>query len=392
MLQSGVNHHQSDKSYQKSMCHNAFHLEKDLIHVNHAGVGPWPSRSVVAAERFAQENMQLGSLQYPAWTAQVAKLRQQFAWLIAAPSPDDIAILKNTSEALSLVAFGLPWATGDNVVGIRQEFPSNRLPWQALQARYGVQWRAVDIAKTQDPETALIAACDASTRVLAVSAVQYASGFKLDLERLGRFCRSRDILFCIDAIQQLGVAPFDVQSVQADFVAADGHKWLLGPEGVALFYVREAVRDRLELNQYGWHMVENPGDFEAERWQPSRTARRFECGSPNHLGIHVQSASLSLFEEIGIESVSAQLQTRVVHSLEQIRRAGYTLLSPAAAERRAGIITFRPPNSDVDSLYRKLMQHRVLCAQRMGGIRFSPHFYTPLERIDAAFELVEALR
>ena len=370
---------------------NEFSLDAGLIHLNHAGVSPWPSRTAAAVRRFSEENLHLGSLHYPRWTETESKLRRQFQGLIGAPDADDIALLKNTSEALSVVALGMPWKAGDNIVGIQQEFPSNRIVWESLEKPFGVNYRQVDILAAEDPEAALISATDRATHLLAVSAVQYASGLRLDLERLGDFCRQRGILFCVDAIQWLGALPFDLESCQADFVAADGHKWLLGPEGVALFYCRAEQRERLRLNQYGWHMLANPGDFEASDWTPAASARRFECGSPNNLGIHAQSASLSLLEEIGMQQVAAAIQLRVNLILEHIQRRGYELLSPAQASRQAGIVTFRIAGADHERLFRRLLERQVLCACRMGGLRFSPHFYTPPERIDDAFELIDGL-
>ena len=341
--------------------------------------------------QFSEENQCLGSLYYPRWTEVESQLRGQFQRLIGAPNVDDIALLKNTSEALSVVAYGLPWKRGDSIVGIQQEFPSNRVVWESLETRCGVNYRRVDTSTTDDPEAALIDAMDNSTRLLAISAVQYASGLRLDLDRLGDYCKRHNILFCIDAIQWLGALPFDVEACQADFVAADGHKWLLGPEAVAVFYCRAEQRERLRLNQFGWHMLENHHDFDAPDWTPASSARRFECGSPNNLGIHAQSASLSLLEEIDMKTVAANIEQRVMLILEHIHRRGYKLLSPSVASRRAGIVTFRMAGVDHERLFLRLLEHKLLSACRMEGLRFSPHFYTPLERIDAAFELIDEL-
>ncbi|WP_242482508.1 aminotransferase class V-fold PLP-dependent enzyme [Thiocystis violacea] len=367
-----------------------FRLAPDLCHLNHAAVGPWPRRTAAAVAQFATENASQGSLAYPRWLSVEQRLRERLARLIGAASPDDIALAKNTSEALSVIAHGLGWQAGDSILGIRQEFPSNRIVWESLAAQ-GVRWRALDLASTADPEQALMALCDEGTRMIAVSWVQYASGLRLDLKRLGAFCRSRGILFCVDAIQGLGALPFDLAEAQADFVVADGHKWMLGPEGVALLYVRPEQRDRLRLQQFGWHMVEHCGDFDRADWTAARSARRFECGSPNLLGVHALEASLSLLEEIGMEQVWSQLQTRTEHLLSLIDQRGFELLSPRAPDRRAGILTFRVPGFPSDRLYSELMAHQVLCAHRGGGIRFSPHFYTPLSVLDQAMERVDAL-
>jgi selenocysteine lyase/cysteine desulfurase len=364
-----------------------FALDPTLCHLNHAAVGPWPRRTAEAVARFAEENRRLGSLHYPQWLATERRLRERLARLVGAESAADIALAKNTSEALSTIAYGLTWEPGDEIVGIAQEFPSNRVVWQSLGV-HGVVWSALDLEQSSDPEADLLALCTPRTRMIAVSWVQYARGLRLDLERIGAFCRSKGILLCVDAIQGLGALPFDLARIAADFVVADGHKWMLGPEGVALLYVRPSLRNGLTLRQFGWHMLEHSGDFDRPDWQPADDARRFECGSPNLLGVQALEASLSLIDEVGIEQVRSRLQERTAHLIEAIDRHGLELLSPRAPERRAGIVTFRAPGTTASELYTGLMQRRVLCAQRGGGIRFSPHFYTPVEVIDRALGAV----
>ncbi|UHD15982.1 aminotransferase class V-fold PLP-dependent enzyme [Thiocapsa bogorovii] len=370
-----------------SLDSDEFDLDPTLCHLNHAAVGPWPRRAAEAVQRFSEENRRLGSLHYPHWLATERRLRERLARLIGADSAADIALAKNTSEALSIIAYGLTWQSGDEIVGVAQEFPSNRVVWESLAPR-GVVWKPLDLDGSADPEADLFALCTPRTRMIAVSWVQYARGLRLDLERIGAFCRSNGILFCVDAIQGLGALPFDLSRTAADFVVADGHKWMLGPEGVALLYVRPSMRHTLILHQFGWHMLEHSGDFDRRDWRPAEDARRFECGSPNLLGVHALEASLSLIEEVGIENVWHEVQMRTAHLIERIDQHGLEILSPRAPERRAGIVTFRVPGKPSSELYPELMHRRVLCAQRGGGIRFSPHFYTPLEVIDRAIEEV----
>jgi cysteine desulfurase/selenocysteine lyase len=371
--------------------HPEFDLAPDLIHLNHAGVSPWPRRAAAAVTRFATENAAQGSLDYPRWLATEQSLRARLADLIGAPSPVDIALAKSTSEGLSVVAYGLDWRPGNNVVGIAQEFPSNRVLWKSL-ASMGVEYRQLDLdaclAARRDPEADLLALCDHRTRLVAVSWVQYARGLRLDLERLSAGCKARGILLGIDAIQGLGALPFDLSRTPADFVVADGHKWMLGPEGLALLYVAPALRPHLRLHQYGWHMLEHRGDFERKDWAPAADARRFECGSPNLLGAHGLEAALALLQEVGLPAVHVAIEARVDRLITLIDARGYELLSPRDPDRRAGIVTFRVPGIDQGRLYAELMARRVLCAQRGAGVRFSPHFYTPMEHLDRAIDLV----
>ncbi|MEJ2391421.1 MAG: aminotransferase class V-fold PLP-dependent enzyme [Gammaproteobacteria bacterium] len=364
-----------------------FPQQAGLIYLNHAAVAPWPRRTADAVCQFARENQQLGAKHYPRWMEIENQTRQLLARLINAPSSDDIALLKNTSEGLSFLAYGLDWSPGDNIVISDQEFPSNRVIWQSL-ADAGVELREVNLQQDGEPEQALIAATDHRTRLLSISSVQYASGLRLDLTPLGQHCREHNILFCVDAIQSLGALQFDVEACQADVVVADGHKWMLGPEGVALFYVREAIRPQLKLHEYGWHMLANASNFQQKTWQVANDARRFECGSPNMLGIHALHASLSLLLETGIPQVEAELLERTCYLMELIQQAPeLTLISDDNPSRLSGIVTFRHQTIAADELYKKLMATDVICAARGTGVRYSPHFYTPLPQLAEAIKL-----
>ncbi|HYP68326.1 MAG TPA: aminotransferase class V-fold PLP-dependent enzyme [Thiobacillaceae bacterium] len=368
-----------------------FPLEHGLIYLNHAAVAPWPRRTAAAVKAFAEENLHRGSWDYPKWVETEAWLREQCRLLLNAPSATDIALLKNTSEALSVVAHGLDWHRGDNVVISNEEFPSNRIAWQSL-APQGVETHQADLAAAATPEEALVARVDARTRVLAVSSVQYASGLRLDIVQLGEICKERNILFCVDAIQSLGALPLDVQRCGADFVMADGHKWLLAPEGCAIFYARAEARERLTLHQYGWHMVENHLNFSQENWRVATSARRFECGSPNMLCIHALSASLELLAEVGMEEVTRRVLANSEFLLTQLSTLpGIELLTPRESGRYAGIVTFRNRGMEPAELHRRLLARRILCAQRGEGVRLSPHFYTPRAHLEQAVEAVREL-
>ena len=371
--------------------HPEFPLDNNIVHLNHAGIAPWPKRTVEAIARFANENMEMGSRHYTQWLKTEEALREQLRCLINADSTQDIALLKNTSEALSVVAFGIDWQPGDNVVSSRQEFPSNRIVWQALRQRFGVEVRLADLDQHHSPEDALIEQMNANTRLLSVSSIQYASGLRMDLARLGNYCRSHDVIFCVDAIQSLGAVPFDVQAFHADFVMADGHKWMLGPEGVALLYCASRRLEQLRLNQFGWHMVKHRGDYERMDWIPADDARRFECGSPNTMGIHALHASLSLLQEYGLKTVSEQIFSNIAFIDTGIHELGLECLTPNKPERRGGIITFRVPTKDNRKIYQLLQQAGILCAYRAGGIRFSPHFYTPHTSIARALDTLHQM-
>jgi selenocysteine lyase/cysteine desulfurase len=361
-----------------------FPQDPDLCYLNHAAIGPWPRRTAQIVANFAYQNMSRGGADYPQWLPIEQALRERLARLINAGSSDDIALTKNTSEGLSTIASGLDWRSGDEVVGLAHDFVSNRMVWEALGGR-GVTYRAVDALATDDPEGALIAALSEKTRLLAVSSVHYATGYRLDLERLGDACRDGRTLLSVDVIQGLGAVPFDARTVHADFVTGGGHKWLLSPEGLGFLYVRPELREQLTLRQYGWAMRASPYDFDAEDWRPADSARRFESGTPNMTGIHAMHASLTLFDEIGLETVHARLAAHVDHLAREIAAMpGLEVLTPIDPSRRAGILTFRSHDLDGGHLHRALSAAGVVCSPRAGGIRLSPHFYTPDAQLETA--------
>ncbi|MBP5074748.1 aminotransferase class V-fold PLP-dependent enzyme [Pseudomonas chlororaphis] len=358
-----------------------------LRYLNHAAVAPWPNRAAEAVARFAKENVLLGARDYPDWMALEQRLRERLMRLLNAPSTDDIALVKNTSEALSFVAFGLSWEKGDQIVISDEEFPSNRIVWEAL-ASQGVEVLQVSL-KGDDPEGALLAACGPRTRLMAISAVQFASGLRLDLQRLGAGCKQQNVLFCIDAIQQLGAQPFDVQAYQCDFAMADGHKWMLGPEGLGVFYCRSELRAQLKLHEFGWHMLEHMGDYRRSEWEPAKSARRFECGSPNMLGAMALEASLSLLEEVGMEHVATLIAERVQWLQDGLSAIpGVRLHTPLNPARRGGIFSFSIDGIDNQVVYEALQQQQVVCIPRGPGVRFSPHFYTEKRVINETLAIV----
>lgn len=367
-----------------------FPLDRSITYLNHAAVAPWPRRASEAVSHFARENSHFGATHYERWLKHEAELRRQLAQLIGAASPHDIALQKNTSAGLSAIAYGLRWQPGDQIVITDQEFPSNRIVWESLRQK-GVEVIEAKLALPA-PEDAIIASLGAATKLLSISSVQYGTGLKLDLVKLGSACRQRKILFCVDAIQSLGAHPFDVNDCQADFVVADGHKWMLGPEGIAVFWVNPAVRDQLEIHEFGWHMIEHAGDYSRKDWSIARTARRFECGSPNMLGAIALSASLSLLLEIGLEEVQMAIEQRIHHLMAGLLRIdGIKMVTPSSPAQRAGILTFASVRVPTDTLFLRLKAENVICAPRGGGIRFSPHFYTPVDVLDRAVQAVERI-
>ncbi|MCG6937039.1 MAG: aminotransferase class V-fold PLP-dependent enzyme [Gammaproteobacteria bacterium] len=367
-----------------------FQLDKNIIHLNHAAVAPWPVVTRDAVIAFAEENSAIGSQRYDIWLQTEQQLKQKLALLINASSSDEIAILKNTSEGLSLIAQGLSFKAGDNIIIPAEEFPSNKVVWQALETQ-GVKVRLIPVQAARQAEQALISAMDKDTRLLSCSSVQYARGLRLDLNVIGEACKQNNTLFCVDAIQSLGAISFDVEACLADFVVADGHKWMCGPEGTALFYCRKQRQDSLHLTQYGWHMLQHAFDFshQHDSIQIAETAQRFECGSPNMLGITALNASLGLLLDIGIDEVQQALVEKTEYLFRQLASfPDIQILTPTDKGKYAGIVTFQKLAVDNVKLQQHLQDNNVICAYRGDGIRFSPHFYTEPQLLDKALEIV----
>ena len=367
-----------------------FQLDTNIIHLNHAAIAPWPVVTRDAVIAFAEENASIGSQKYDLWLQTESQLKQKLALMINASSTDEIAILKNTSEGLSLVAQGLDFKAGDNIVIPSEEFPSNKVVWQALETQ-GVEIRLIPVQDINNPEQALINAMDKNTRLLSCSSVQFARGLRLNLNVIGKACKQNDTLFCVDAIQSLGAISFDVEACFADFVVADGHKWMCGPEGAALFYCRKDKQDLLRLTQYGWHMLKSAFDFSHQdnNIQIAETAQRFESGSPNMLGITALNASLGLLLDIGIEEIQARLIANTDYLFRQLASlSDITILTPTEHGKYAGIVTFQKQTVDNVKLYQHLQDNNVICAFRGDGIRFSPHFHTEPQLMDKALKIV----
>ena len=367
-----------------------FPILQNGLYLNHAAVGPWPRCTTEAVQAFAEENMRQGSAGYREWYARESQLRQGLAELTGAGSANDIALLKNTTEGICAVAFGLDWKAGDNIVIPAGEFPSNRLPWLA-QAAHGVEIREVDIRTADCAEAALSEAMDQDTRMLAVSAVQWGDGFRLDLERLGDICSRQNTLFFVDAIQQLGALPMDVEACRIDFMAADAHKWLLAPEGIAVFYCRESARPQLNLLQQGWHMFDQPWHFERNNWTPATSAKRFEAGSPNTMGQAALHASTTLLLDYGMENVGRRVLDNSSFLFEELGALpGIRISSASSEQRRSGIVSFAHERIQATELHRHLVEAGVSAVVREGSIRLSPHFYQGEIQLSEFMQILQA--
>lgn len=363
-----------------------FPITRNYNFMNHAAVGPISRRAADAARRYltqAEENAYLRS----GFFKHVDSVRAQVAGLVNA-NADEIAFTKNTSEGISFVANGLKWQTGDNVVIASVEFPANVYPWQALRPR-GVEVRMVLEEDGRIPLERLIEATDARTRVVSISSVQFASGFRTDLATLGEYCQSKGILLCVDAIQSLGAFPIDVKAMNIDFMAADGHKWLCAPEGAGLFYVRKELQGHLQPTTIGWLSMKSPFTFGKYQFEFHPSARRYEAGSYNMPGIYALGGALKLAQEIGIENIAERLLALTDRLTVGVREKGYRVVSSRSPAEASGIVAFVSEIHDHDKIQAHLeVEHRIVISVRCGRLRASPYVYNTEGEID---QLIEAL-
>jgi cysteine desulfurase/selenocysteine lyase len=370
----------------KTSLRGLFPVTKNVVYFNHAALGPLSVRAYEAMERFARDQRDFGALHWREWYAEYVHLRAAAARLIGA-EPGEIAILKNTSEGLSFVAEGFRWERGDNVVTTDLEFPSNSTPWRKLDRR-GVDVRVVhsrDGAFTVDDVDRCI---DSRTRIVTVSAVAFHNGFAADLEAIGDLCARRNVLFCVDAIQSVGVLPMDVRRAKIAFLAADGHKWMCASEGAAIFFVAAEHRDKLEVLENGWTNIERRGKFIDCPIDLMPDARRFEAGSLNSSGIYGLRAAIELLLEIGINDI-AEETTRIAALLaNRLDGIGWRVATPRPI--RSGIVGAIPPSEEPSLLkwHRLLEENGIVCAPREGMLRFSPHFYNVESEVDRVIDVL----
>ncbi|MFN0017888.1 MAG: aminotransferase class V-fold PLP-dependent enzyme [Pirellulaceae bacterium] len=358
---------------------------------DHGAVAPLPEPTRVAIAAWLQEAANDGDVFWQGWSQRVEQTRVAAAKLVGAAA-EEIALVPNTTTGIGLVAEGFPWKTGDNVVTLTNEFPSNLFPWLNLASR-GVETRRVAVDCGRVDLNRVEEAIDERTRLVTLSWVGFASGWRIDVAAAAELCHRRGCLFFLDAIQGLGVFPLDVQTAGVDFLAADGHKWLLGPEGAGILYVRREHLDLLRPLGVGWHSVVNSGFTSDMNLRP--TAARYEGGTQNMAGMIGLGASLELSTELGVGPSSSPVAELVLsvtdYACERLMSLGAVLLSPREGANRSGIVTFQIPGHEPAVIRQALLAANVVTSCRGGGVRISPHGYATREEIDRMSTAIVAL-
>src|SRR5271170_8161466 len=366
-----------------------FPVAREKNFLAHAGVCPLPKRVADAISKCAEQST-LGD-QEAFMLSRLDDARKLASQLLNC-QPDEIALVGPTSLALSFVAAGLNFRKGDNILIYHDDYPSNVYPWMALAAR-GVEVRLLNIKnygaiRPRD----VMGQIDENTKLVALASCHFISGFRLDFETIGKFLRERGILFCLDAIQTLGAFPTTVEHV--DFLAADAHKWLLGPCGAGIFYVQRELQEKLNPPIYGWHNVRNPNFVAQEQIVFRSGAVKYEAGTQNLVGLVGLIASMEVALEIGVENIAAELLRKRNWLVPALQKKGFTVLNAdAKTENASGIVSFFQAGKDLVALNQKLSDAGIVASLRTNRagqnfIRFSPHFYNTDKELQLALDLL----
>jgi len=350
-----------------------FPVAKQYVYFNHAAVAPLSlsvrKQIAVCAARFCEKGIVCNSE-----FLGVADTTRQLAAQLINAERSQIAFVKNTTQGILVVANGIRWEKGDNVVIPEKEFPANVYPWLNL-SRKGVETRFVPLKYGRFTDEDIYRRVDKRTRAVSVSAVSFTNGFRCDLEKIGQLCKNEGIIFVVDAIQALGALEIDVGKSHVDVLAADSHKWLLGPQGIGILYVSAAAMDKLEVSNLGWKSMEDEGDYLNYDIRLKQSAARFEEGTLNIVGIAGLKASLEMLLGIGIPFIQRRILALNDTIIQNLSDRGYAVKSSLSPGERSGILSFMHQDIPTEKLYAKLFENDVVCAHRDGAIRISPHFY-----------------
>jgi cysteine desulfurase/selenocysteine lyase len=367
----------------------AFPICRNKIFMAHAAVTALPRVVADAVIRFIEESA-ANFENFAALLKSIQEARASAANLIGC-SPEEIALIGPTSLGLSLFANGIDWRPGDEVICYLDDYPANVYPWLNLRSR-GATVRLLQPAETGALTPELVAgALTPRTRLVALASSNFVSGYRIDLNAIGKLLREKEILFSVDAIQTLGAFPTTVEYV--DFLSADAHKWMLGPLAIGIVYVRKECFDLCRPTLLGSWNVKAPGFIAQEEIEFQPTAQRYEPGAMNVMGIFGMKAAIDLLLEIGIARVAERILTITARLADGLNELGFSLLGPAAGPNASGIVTGSRPGSDMEALFERLTTANIICSSRQDRqgqhyIRFSPHFYNTETEVDQVLKVI----
>jgi selenocysteine lyase/cysteine desulfurase len=366
-----------------------FPVVQGKIFLAHAGVCPLPRRIAQAMSDCATEATRGDQEEFV--MHRIGEARQAGAKLLNC-LPEEVSLVGPTSLALSFVASGLNFRKGDNILIYHDDYPSNVYPWMAL-AEHGVKVRLLNIRQLGIiRKVDVMGQVDENTRLVALASNHFISGHRVEHDQIGKFLREQGILFCLDAIQTVGAFPTSVENV--DFLAADAHKWLLGPCGAGIFYVKKDLQAKLNPRVYGWHNVRNPNFVAQETIEFRSGAAKFEAGTHNLIGLVGLLAAMELALELGVENIARELHRKRAWLVPALQAKNYTVLNPAPKpENVSGITSFFAPGQDMTALHEKLSANGIVASLRNDRpgqkyIRFSPHFYNTDAELQRVLEFL----
>jgi selenocysteine lyase/cysteine desulfurase len=362
------------------------YLKSGRIYLNHASVSPLSNLVTDRVKEFLLERSETDIENIPKVQYVTESVKARLAKLINT-SPDRIAFVDNTSNGLNIIAQGLSWKTGDRIILNDIEFPSNVYPFLNLKSR-GVE---IDFVKSSNGIVLaedIIRRITPKTKLISISSVQFLSGYRADLKKIGEICKQKNIIFCVDAIQGLGAVNLNFEDCNICFLACGAQKWLMGMMGLAFIAVSEELQTKIAPKYVGWLSVENPWTLLNYDLELKKSADAFQNGTISVVGVNALDAALELFDKFGIDNVEESVLSNSLYFIRRLQEIGIQpLLAGYDFKYISGIISFR--TESVKSIFNSLAEANINCSLREGLIRFSPHFYNTFEEIDIVIERIK---
>jgi len=362
------------------------HLKNGIIYFNHASTAPINTKAKEAIKQFVRERSEDAVDDYWAFKAVAEETKKIIGEMINCTG-DRIAFLDNTSNGIIWLTLGIEWKAGDRVIINDVEFPANVYPFLQLKEK-GVK---VDFIKANNgivTAEEVIAAIQPKTKLISVSFVQFLSGYRIDLEKIGKVCKEKGIIFSVDSMQGLGAVRLDVEKYNIDYLANGTQKWMLGLQGLAFIYVRKELQEKMKSAPIGWLAVKDAWDLLKYDITPKETAERFQPGTLNNIGIYAFNSSMKLFEELGFDEIEKQVLSNSKYFIDELAKIDYKSPLYSLPEKHlSGIVSFRTENGQ--KIIEYLNQKKIVCSLREGYIRFAPHFYNTKQDIDYVVDALQ---
>ncbi|MEO0115772.1 MAG: aminotransferase class V-fold PLP-dependent enzyme [candidate division WOR-3 bacterium] len=365
-----------------------FPITQNYIYLNHAATGPLPIPTVAAIAELAHRYSEEGNLEW-SYCEKLADAVRQFAAKLVNAAKDEIAFVQNTSQGIIIAIGSISWQSGDNLILMKDGFPTNLYPYHYLLPQ--VEKRYVTSYEILADPYSILKHIDKKTKAVALDWVNFLNGIKIDIATIGEICRNKGIYFIIDGMQGLGAVTIDLSKVKVDFFSAAAPKWLLGPEGIGILYVRKEILNCLQPTNLGWLSADWPDFYDIYTQKPLKTTTaRFEAGTKNYLGITGLGESLKLFHNIGLANIETKIYHLTDYLLFEISDSRFEILTPRERNNRAGIVSFRHKDKDTQELFMKLRQNKIVCSLREGYIRISPHFYNTEQEMETLIRIINS--